>query len=161
MEDGEQDKDGLSPTEPEKLVAAVQEGEPNEEVQTAGEPEMKKEALSLQPIERDPKYIFSIKFKKKPFGIVLTSAEDGNGAYVTEVDGKLNKAVKNNKLPLNSKLLKVNDKEMEFYIFDDITASIIGCMARSDAVVITFCHPDGLNEDEFPDPSPVQILGDK
>merc|ERR1712183_946961 len=71
-------------------------GEPSEE------PELKEKTPSQpapEPIERDPQYIFSIKFKKKPIGVVFTSDVDGTGAYVTEVDPKRNKASRKNKLP--------------------------------------------------------------
>jgi len=119
--------------------------------QTEGKVESSQEQV---PIVRDSKHVFSIIFKKKPLGIVLTSAIDGTSAYVTEVDGKKNKAVKNYKLPLNSKLLKLNGKDVELDQIDDITEAIVESM-KSMPLELTFCHPDGVNDNEFPDPNPV------
>jgi len=141
LKDAQQDKECLPPTE---VVKAAQ---------TASQCEMKNEVHFLTPIERDLNYVFSIKFKTKPLGMIITSSEDGTCAYVTHVDGKINKAVDNNKLPLNSKLLKVNDKEVELDSFEATTSLIIDCMWTL-PLVLTFCHPDGLNVRERPDPSP-------
>jgi len=120
-----------------------------------GELEVKEKPLQEQvPIIRDPKHVFSIKFKKKPLGIVLTSANDGTSGYVTEVNGKKNKAVKNDKLPLNSKLLKLNGKDIELHQIDDITEVMVESM-NSMPLELTFCHPDGLTANEVPDPNPT------
>jgi len=141
LTDGQEDNKCLPPSE---VVKAAQ---------TASQYEMKKEVRFLTPIERDLKYVFSIKFKTKPLGMIVTASEDGTCAYVTHVDGKINKAVDNNKLPLNSKLLKVNDKEVELDSFEAITSLTIDCLWTL-PLVLTFCHPDGLTVKERPDPSP-------
>merc|ERR1719192_2274918 len=99
-------------------------------------------------VERDAKHLFTIKFKKKPLGVILTSQPDGKGAYVTKVDKKANKAVKKNKLPLKSKLLKVNDSDVELQYIDDITELIVESLKKL-PMTLTFCHPEGLNKDEF------------
>jgi len=145
-----------NPMDSEDLVK--QPGEPcvevSKESSLEGEPELKEDPPQKQlPIARDSKHVFSIKFKKKPLGIVLTSATDGTSAYVTEVNRKKNKAVKNYNLPLNSKLLKLNGKDVELDQIDDITEVIVESMNNM-PLELTFCHPDGLNENEIPDPHP-------
>jgi len=139
IEDGLQDKE-RSPTSELDQVAQT----------TTGKPEMEEKIRSFTPIERDPKFIFSIKFETSPLGIVVASDEDGNCAYVTRVNGEKNKAIENNVLPLNSKLLKVNDKEVELYKFEDATGAIKECLETL-PLVLTFCHPDGLKENERSD----------
>jgi len=144
----------LDPEDPEeKPGVAGEEGSQEEGLQ--GEQEVKEETPPLPvPIERDPKHVFTIKFKNKPLGIVLTSDAGGRSAYVTQVNGKKNKAVKKNRLPLKSKLLKLNGKDVELDQIDDITAVIVESM-KNFPLELTFCHPDGLNENEVPDPSPT------
>jgi len=115
------------------------------------EPEMKKAPPVIRP--RDPKHIFEVTLKKRPLGIVLTSEPDGQAAYVTSTDGKKSKAVKGKKLPLNSKLLKVNGVHVENEQIISITDSIRQG-AKDLPLVLTFCHPDGLDEDEHADPDP-------
>lgn len=105
-------------------------------------------------IGRDSKYIFSITFKKKPLGISLTSATDGTSGYVTAVNGKKNKGVQKNTLPLNSKLLKVNGNYVEWDSIDDIMCKII--KAENFPIELTFCHPEGLEKHEFPEPNPTE-----
>jgi len=107
-------------------------------------------AFQTFDVERDPKFIFSIKFGTKPLGIDITSSEYGTCAYVTDVDGKKNKAIENKKLPLNSKVIKVNDKTVENYKFQDIL-DLIHDGLETLPLVLTFCDPDGLEEEERPD----------
>lgn len=102
---------------------------------------------------RDPKYIFQIHFKTKPLGIMLTSDQYGSGAFVTQVEPRKNKALKKNKLPINSKLLKLRDTEVEMQSIETIKDLIIKNMEKL-PLDLTFCHPDGLREDEIPDSSP-------
>lgn len=144
----QEDNDGLLPGELNKPGVAVQEVKPNKFVSTTGEPETKSETKSLTPMERDPKWVFSIKFEKEPLGIILTSTDEGTCAYVTEINVSKNEALKNNKLPLKSKLLKLDDRDVEFDQFDDITDSVI---EATFPIVLTFCHPKGLNKHECPD----------
>lgn len=111
------------------------------------EPEIKR--------KRDPKHVFEIKFKKRPLGVVLTSARNGKSAYVTQTAPWKNKAVKKKKLPHKSKLLKVNDLDVENDKIDKITQLILQDM-RNPPLVLTFCHPKGLDPDEIPDPNPKE-----
>merc|ERR1719193_1011556 len=101
-------------------------------------------------IERDPKFVFSITFETKPLGMDITSSEYGTCAYVTHVDGKKNKALENNTLPLYSKLIRVNGKGVENDKFQD-TLDLIQDRLKDLPLILTFCHPDGLNADERPD----------
>jgi len=101
--------------------------------------------------ERDKKYLFDVKFKKRPLGIVLTSARNGRCAYVTQTSPKKQKKAK--KIPIKSKLLKVNDADIENEKIDAITQRILRDM-RNPPLVLSFCKPEGLGEDEFPDPNP-------
>lgn len=104
--------------------------------------------------ERDPKYIFDIKLKKRPLGIVLTSSMNGTCAYVTKVRKKKNKSIRKGKLPKNSKLLKVNGTNIEMDDINKITELILKDLKRL-PLTLTFCHPDGLRDDEIPDPNPT------
>jgi len=119
--------------------------EAKEEASSALPAEAKKEASSDLPLERDPKYVFTIIFNKSPLGIILTSNNNGICAYVTGVDAEKNEALMDNKLPLNSKLLKLNDSHVELDNIDTILEKI---MAKKMPIELTFCHPDGLNDDE-------------
>jgi len=155
-----------SPDKPIKMMDEVAEGEKSGELiedelgedqlaeEAPGEPEEVKEEIPSQAelVERDPKHIFTVKFKKKPLGIILTSARDGACAYVTDVDGK-NKAVRKNNLPIGSKLLKVNEADVEMEQINDVTDLILDGL-KNLPMSLTFCHPDGLNDDEIPDPDP-------
>jgi len=139
-------------------VAAVEE-DLEKEGEVSNEPEVKvvKEQTPIpeEPVERDPQHIFTIKFKKKPLGIALTSSIKGYCAYVSDVNGKKNRAVKKNKLPLKSKLLKVNGKDIEMNKLDDITKEIVEGLKKL-PMELTFCHPDGLGEEETADPNQTE-----
>jgi len=150
----EEPNNPMNPEDPdEQPVAPEQEGSQEDSFR---EPEVKEETPPLRtPIERDPTYLLTLKFENTPLGMVLTSAPNGQSAYVTEVKEEKNDAYKNDKLPLKSKLLKVNGKDIELDSIDDITHAIIEGI-RSLPLELTFCHPDGLNEDEEPDPFPRQ-----
>jgi len=125
-----------------------------EEAPVEQEPaELTSEEEDLKLPERDPKYIFDIKIKKHPLGIVLTSSKEGTCAYVTKVHKKKNKAVRKGKLPKNSKLLKVNSIDIEMDDINKITGLIVK-EVKSLPLTLTFCHPDGLRDDEIPDPHP-------
>jgi len=103
--------------------------------------------------ERDQKYIFDIELKKLPLGIVITSAKDGTSAYVTKVHKKKNKSLRKGKLPLNSKLLKVNGTNIEKDGINKIIDSILKEVKHL-PLTLTFCHPDGLRDYEIADPNP-------
>jgi len=135
-----------------------------EELDQKGKPQMNE--LSRYLTERNPKYVFSITFESRPLGIILTSNADGTCAYVTVVDGSKNSAVEDNNLPLNSKLLACNGIDIESDTIRDIEKRIkagqeglpltlnekkIEAGKGSPPLRLTFCHPDGLYEGEFPD----------
>jgi len=146
----------------------VEEGEQSPEVdslisdeqlaETYDEPEEVKEEDPplLKSVQRDPKDIFAITFTTTPLGVVLTSAKNGSCAYVTEVYGEKNNAVKNNKLPIGSKVLKVNQTDLELKHIDDITETIIEG-SKTLPMIMVFCHPNGLNDDEIPDSTPKLV----
>jgi len=100
--------------------------------------------------KRHPKYIFSITFTNKRLGITISSSTYCHSAYVTKVDGSRNKAVQ--EMPLNSKLLKCNGVDVESDNIDDIEKAI-KAGKKNLPLTLTFCHPDGLLEDEYPDPN--------
>jgi len=131
-----------------------QEGEVSNEPEVQEQTPLPEEPLPEEPAERDPQHIFTITFKKKPLGISLTSSIKGFCAYVSEVNGKKNKAVKKNKLPLKSKLLKVNGKDVEMDKLDDIVAAMNEGLKKL-PMELTFCHPDGLVAEETADPNPT------
>jgi len=108
--------------------------------------------------QRKSEHIFEIVFLKKPLGVVLTSGRDGRCAYVTRANGTKNKAVKRNKLPVKSKLLLVNRRHVEMATIDKITRLILENLDNM-PLKLTFCHPDGLNDDELADPDPQKELG--
>jgi len=112
-----------------------------------GEPEEEK-----GPGKRNPDHIFTITLKTRPFGVILTSNVDGICAYVTSTNPESNSAVET--LPLKSKLLKVNDTEVELDDFASITSLIIE-KSKELPLVLTFCHPDGLAAGEEADPDPL------
>jgi len=108
--------------------------------------------------QRKSKHIFEIVFLKKPLGVVLTSGCDGRCAYVTLANGTKNKAVKRNRLPVKSKLLLVNRRNVEMATIDKITRLILENLDNM-PLKLTFCHPDGLNDDEIADPDPQGEIG--
>jgi len=108
--------------------------------------------LSGNSRERHPKHIFSITYTSKPLGIVVSSSIDCTSAYVTTVDGSRNQAIQDNNLPLNSKLLKCNGVDVEADDIDDIEKTLIAGQENM-PLTLTFCHPDGLFDDEYPDPN--------
>jgi len=101
---------------------------------------------------RDEKHIFKITFTKIPLGVVCTSSIYGISTYVTETDGK-NDEVTDENLPKGSKLLKINDVDVEFLSLDQTTGLLIKLMNNL-PIIMTFCHPDGLDKDELQDPNP-------
>jgi len=132
-----------------------QEGEVSHEPEVSNEPQVKEQTpLPEVSAERDPQHIFTIKFKKKPLGISLTSSIKGFCAYVSQVNGKKNKAVKKNKLPLKSKLLKVNGKDIEMDKLDNIIVAMVEGLKKL-PMELTFRHPDGLGKGETADPNPT------
>jgi len=134
-------EDGENTTDPEEFV-----------VQSTAEPEKEVPVVTRQ---RDPKHIFTLTLKKRPLGIVLTSDPDGYAAYVTSTNGNKNKVVGGDNLPVNSKLLKVNSIHVEDEAIICITDTIRDNLRRL-PLDLTFCHPEGLDEDERPDPNPDQ-----
>jgi len=127
--------------------------EPDHVEEKSNSAELISEQNDLKVPERDPRHIFDIIFKKKPLGIIFTSAENGKCAYVTQLKGKKNKAIRKGKLPVNSKLLKVNGETIELEYMDKITRLIVKELEKL-PLTLTFCHPDGLRPDEKPDPKP-------
>jgi len=147
--DPEEHNSGSSPSKLSNPGAAVMRVELDREVLTITcETDTKSETNSLTTLEGSPNFLFSIKFDKKPLGIILTSNNEGTCAYVTEIIESKNKDLENNKLPLKSKLLKLNDVYLEYDKFDDIIDAVIDA---SFPKVLTFCHPDGLFTYECPD----------
>jgi len=100
--------------------------------------------------KRHPKYIFQITFNSERLGITISSGTYCHSAYVTKVDGSRNKAVQ--EMPLNSKLLKCNGVDVESDNIDDIEKAIMAGK-KNLPLTLTFCHPDGLFENEYPDPN--------
>jgi len=101
---------------------------------------------SPYPSERNPKYLIHLTFWKKPLGVVLTSDIEGNCAYVTEVDEEVNNEARS-ELPVSSKLVRVNGKNVESVTMDDIKEMIFESL-ETFPLSLTFCHPDGLGIDE-------------
>lgn len=102
--------------------------------------------------KREPNHIFDITFRERPLGIILTSAESGLGAYLTKINETKSKTFIE-QLPKNSKLLRVNDIEIEEKDIEMITDLVVR-EAKKLPLKLTFCHPDGLDESEIPDPNP-------
>lgn len=109
------------------------------------------------PPTRKDEHLLSLTFKKRRLGIVFTSDIKGRGAYVTRLDPSKNKYLKKCKLPLNAKLLKVDDKTVEMQSIDDITKIIIEATNKLPFTLV-FCKPDGLLREERPDPNPERDL---
>jgi len=122
-------------------------------------PEMKDEATPPAPLKRDPKHIISIVFKTQPLGLNFTSCSDGTSAYVTKAVAELNEAIADSKLPLDSKVLTVNGADVELFEFDDIIKIIMDGL-KTLPLEFTFCHPDGLSQNEVPDPSSTKGDGE-
>jgi len=110
-------------------------------------------AKSFKLFARDPKHIFDIIFTQRPLGVHLTTDSKGKCAYVTETSAVKNKVVDKNKLPKFSKLIRVNNINVEYEDFDIILMLVFNKM-KDLPMTLTFCHPDGLDEDERPDPNP-------
>jgi len=106
---------------------------------------------------RDPKHVFDITFTKSPLGVKFTSSRSGKCVYVTETDGKVNQAVNDSKLPKDSKLLKINNIDVESQAIND-TVILIRKEIQNLPMTMTFCHPDGLEEHERQDPHPKLLL---
>jgi len=116
--------------------------------------------LARRSIMRDPKYTIAVKFERKRLGLKLASSFSGQDAYVTSLNLLKNKNLKHANLPLNSKLLKVGKRNVEGESIDMITKIIVQ-ETKSLPLVLTFCHPDGLESHEFPDPHPERSLKGK
>jgi len=99
---------------------------------------------------RHKKHIFPITFTSKRLGITISSGTSCHSAYVTKVDGSRN--IAGEEMPLNSKLLKCNGVDVEFDNIDDIEKAILAGK-KNLPLTLTFCHPDGLLEEEYPDPN--------
>lgn len=92
---------------------------------------------------RLPEHIYDVTFTQLPLGVVLTSDRHGRCAYVTGLSGPKN----------NSKLIEINGVCVELATIKTITEFIVK-EARYLPITLTFCHPDGLKDDECPDPRP-------
>jgi len=154
---------GEEPTPPmrdQKLTGSLKAGEtfPVKEGKD-GTPECSDENSRepCKPRVRDPKHVFDITFTKSPLGVKFTSSRSGRCVYVTETDGKVNQAVNDSKLPKDSKLLKINNIDVESQAIND-TVSLIRKEIKILPMTMTFCHPDGLDEDECQDPHPKLLL---
>merc|ERR1719320_87389 len=106
----------------------------------------------IKPRVRDLKHIFEITFSKIPLGVIFTSSFYGTCAYVTGTDGE-NDEVTDDNLPKDSKLLKINDCDVEWQTLDK-TAQLLNKLMDDLPITMTFCHPNGLDEDERQDPDP-------
>jgi len=111
------------------------------------------EPLEMKPRVRDQKHIFEITFSRIPLGVIFTSSNDGRSTYVTGTDGN-NDEVTDKNLPKNSKLLKVNDVDVELQTLEE-TTELLNKLMKELPITMTFCHPDGLEEDERQDPDPM------
>merc|ERR1711920_740577 len=109
-------------------------------------------STSIKPHERDSKDIFEITFTKIPLGVIFTSSINGTCTYVTGTNGK-NDEVTEKDIPKDSKLLKINDVDVEWLTLDKTTVLLREFM-KDLPITMTFCHPDGLDEDEKQDPEP-------
>jgi len=98
--------------------------------------------------------LISLVFKSKPLGIALTSAKDGTQAYVTETEPNTNPVVRVRRLKY-SKLLKVNNKDVEDYPINDIKEAIVEATKKL-PMVLTFCVRNGLMRWEVPDQRKTQ-----
>jgi len=103
----------------------------------------KEKVSSIITRERDTNRLFMIILRTRPSGFFLTPGIGGSAAYVTK------KAVRWDNIPLNSKLLKVNDRDVEKFLIHDILDLINNAPLP---VNLTFCEPEGLYKDEFADP---------
>eukprot|EP00495_Collosphaeridae_sp_1-RS-2012_P002255 TRINITY_DN1977_c0_g1_i1.p1 TRINITY_DN1977_c0_g1~~TRINITY_DN1977_c0_g1_i1.p1 ORF type:complete len:181 (-),score=16.57 TRINITY_DN1977_c0_g1_i1:36-578(-) len=113
--------------------------------------------LERRPTIRDPKYTIVVTFERMPLGLKLASSVSGQDAYVTSLNLVKNQKLKHANLPLNSKLLKVGERTVEGEFIDMITEIIVQ-KTKSLPLVLTFCHPHGLDSHEFPDPHPERTL---
>jgi len=111
------------------------------------------EPVEMKPRVRDQKHIFEITFSRIPLGVIFTSSTDGTCTYVTGTDGN-NDEVSDKNLPTNSKVLKVNDVDVELQTLED-TTELLKLLMKELPITITFCLPDGLDEDERQDPDPL------
>jgi len=111
------------------------------------------EPVEMKPRVRDQKHIFEITFSRIPLGVILTSSIDGTSTYVTGTDGN-NDEVTDKNLPKDSKVLKVNDVDVELQTLEE-TSELLNKVMKELPFTMTFCHPDGLDEDERQDPDPM------
>jgi len=114
------------------------------------------EASIVKAPVREEKHIFKIAFTQPKLGIVLCSDINSNCAYVTIVDEEKNPMFKDVELPKYSKVLRVNGVDVEMSKF----RRIVNCIKEGKEhlpVTITFCHPDGLGEDEVPESNPPTL----
>jgi len=106
---------------------------------------------------REEKHIFTLTFRQPELGLVVNSDDDSNCAYVTVVDEDKNPMLKDVELPKHSKVLQVNGVDVEILTFPKIVDSIKEGKKHL-PLTITFCHPDGLGENEVPDLNPLTIM---
>jgi len=110
------------------------------------------EATTKGPV-REEEHIFNIAFTQPQLGIVLNSDIDSNCAYITDVDEEVNPMLKNVDMEMNSKVLRVNEVDVEMLTFSKILACIVAGKENI-PLTITFCRPGGLGEGEVPDLNP-------
>lgn len=118
--------------------------------------EVESQASDPKAPEREEKHILDVIFKQPQLGIVVNSGSDGICAYVTDADKEKNPMLKEVDLPKNSKLLRVNGKDVEFWTLQKMV-DLIMKEKENPPLEITFCHPDGLGENEVPDMNPLTI----
>merc|ERR1712080_187217 len=70
---------------------------------------------------RNPKFVYSATFEKRPLKITLTSAVNGVGGYITAVE---NGCPADTEIAINSKVTAVNGKPVENLDIDAITGRI-------------------------------------
>jgi len=107
-------------------------------------------------IDRDKDDLIVLSFNRRPLGLVFTSAEDGTQAYVTRTAPNQNPMVKNPRLSF-SKLLRINDEDVEEETIDKITNKIL-CALTLPPLKLTFCAASGLQSHEVPDTAPKPEL---
>lgn len=98
--------------------------------------------------KRNPMNVFEISVKERPLGFTLTSHNVGTSAYVSKTHAKWRAC-----LPVNCKLLKVNECDVEMLPIEKICDQIRNVDLP---FTLTFCHPDGLYKDELPDAATVE-----
>merc|ERR1719233_1560091 len=97
-------------------------------------------------------HLYTASFNQRPLLVTLTSRTDAVGAFITAVEHDCPVDVQ---IELNSKVMAVNGSSLDGLYID----RIVGQLSSAEVpITLELMRPAGLEEKDYPDPSPDDFI---